>query len=359
MTFAKLGAGTLLVLACLLWLLLVATVATLNSSDPAGNALSYSYAVLMTIALWILLGAVLLVARSRGAIPGWIGLGALVLFPLSGAAAVAAVDLLQGRVDVLAKWPIVIPVLAPLLILLPAAWSLFPGFRPAVPANTTTVAWTVILILSLMPWPAVYLRSRNNSARADAGRVAAAEVAARERQENLDRFNRLTPKSPLWEWLQFTTDGNELRDSAFAGIRGLPRRQADAEELIARGEELPMMELPRLDVAMTPRFCEVAREFLRRDAESLRPGPDDPTRSGAIPFRIERHLPTIRWLTDHGCDCEAAVTAYEASARRYPDSPQRAQFLEKLAQLRQRPNGSTRHNGAPAVKPPSTESRVR
>jgi len=337
-TAARVSAVALLVLASLLWLAVVAAAATLNSSDPAGNALSHAFTTFMAIGLWILLGTILLVARWSGAIPSRVGLQLLLLVPLAGAASVAAIDLLQGRTDVLAKWPILVPVFAPLLILLYATSSLFPDFLPAVPANTANIVSSAILVLSLVPWPAVYWRSRDNAGRAEAGRAEEAEVATREREENLARFNQLTTESPLWEWLQFTMNGNELRDSAFAGIRRLPRRQAEAEQLIARGEELPMMELPRLDLEITPRFCEVAREFLRADADSLRPKPADPGRSGQIPYRIERHLPTIRWLTERGCDCEAAVSAYEATARLYPDSPQRAQFLDQLARMRRRPN---------------------
>ena len=219
MTLARLSGVTLLVLAGLLWLVLVAAVATLNSSDPAGNAMTYSYAVLMTIALWILLGALLLVTRPSGAIPGWVGVGAFVLVPLAGAAAIAAIDLLQRRVDVLAKWPIVTPVLAPLALMLSAAWSLFPGMRSAMTANTANIVWGALLVLSLLPWPALYWRSRTRGAQADASRVATADAA------------------------------------------------------------------------------------------------------------------TIEWLTAHGCDCEAAVTAYETTARLYPDSPQRTALLGKLAPL--------------------------
>lgn len=148
---------SLLVLTCLLWLALIATAGTLNESDAAGNGLSYSYAMLMTVALWILLGVLLLVAATRGAIPGWVGGCAVLLIPLSGAATIAAVDLLKGRLDTLAKWPIVMPILVPLLIMLYAVRSYFPAVRARVPANATNaVVWGAILVLSLLPLYARY-----------------------------------------------------------------------------------------------------------------------------------------------------------------------------------------------------------
>jgi hypothetical protein len=347
MTLARTaGGGALLLLTCLLWLALVATAATLNESDAAGNGLSYAYAMIMTIALWVLLAVLLLVAGSTGAIPAWVGLCALALVPLSGAAAMAAVNLLQGRAGTLAKWPIVVPLLVPLLIILYAVWRYFPALRAAVPARSAHVGvWSAILVLSLLPWPSLLARSRTSAAQQakveEASQIEEAQAAARKHQENLAKFRTLTPESSLWDWLQFTTDGNELRDSAFAGIHQLRRRQADAEEMIGLGLDLPMMELSHLDLQITPRFCGIAREFLRKDAESFRPKTSEPAPYAVVAFRIERHLPTIRWLSAHDCDCDAVVAAYENTAHLYPDSPERAQFLATLVQLQRKPNAGT------------------
>ena len=46
---------TLFVLTLIAWAAVVANSVTLNSSDPAGNALSSAYGVLLVLALWILL----------------------------------------------------------------------------------------------------------------------------------------------------------------------------------------------------------------------------------------------------------------------------------------------------------------
>lgn len=83
-------------------------------------------------------------------------------------------------------------------------------------------------------------------------------------------------------------------------------------------------------------FREIASEFLRKDAESFRPITSDPAPYSVMAFRVERHLPTLQWLVAHDCDCEASLAAYETTARLYPDSPERKQFLTKLARLRER-----------------------
>ncbi len=334
MTLARIGVVALLSLSCLLWLLLVATTTTMSNSDPAGNALSYSYAILMTVALWILLAVLLLIAGGKGAMPAWVAWCALGLVPLSGAAALASINLLQGRVDTLAEWPLIVPLLAPPLIMLYAAWSFYPALRSSVPPNAADIGtWSAIPILSLLPWPSMRGRAAQRAEVAQKLQADEENETVRRRKENLAKFQELTAESPLSEWLQFTVDGNELRDSAFAGIRRLAHRQADAEEMIARGVDLPMMELQHLDLAITPKFCTIAVEFLRKDAESFRPKASDEKPYAVMAFRIERHLPTIRWLIANNCDCAAAVRAYDSIARLYPDSPERAQFLAKLTQL--------------------------
>ncbi|HUQ83094.1 MAG TPA: hypothetical protein VM076_18225 [Gemmatimonadaceae bacterium] len=84
-----------LVLALVLWAATVANALTIKSSDAAGNALSQAFGALMAIALFVLLAVLLVLAAVRGAMPGWMRIAAIVLVPASGAATIAAVEILS------------------------------------------------------------------------------------------------------------------------------------------------------------------------------------------------------------------------------------------------------------------------
>jgi hypothetical protein len=308
----------------------------MNQSDAAGNGLSYSFGMLAAIVLWVLLAVLLVIAGRRAPISGWSRIAMLLLHPLSLAACLAAITLLRGRPSPATRLPMLVPVLAPLLMVGFASWSTGPALRAALPAPVAGgITWGVILVLSILPWP---LRARQaTDAAANRARI---EGQAREEEtlaaeQNAQRFHALTPASPLREWLAFTTGGNPLREEAFAAIRQRPRRQAEAEELIRGGDELPLLELTHLDLAPDAELAAVARDFLAKDAESLRPTKDRVLTYDQIAFRVERHLPAMDWLARHGCDIGTALDAYETTARLYPDSPARAQFLAKLAGLRE------------------------
>lgn len=143
----------LFVLAVVLWIGTVSLSATLNNSDGAGNGLSYSFGVLLAGALWVVIGVLMLVVASRGVIPRTGGFAALVLIPASGAAAIAAINLLRVRA---AGWPIVVPALPPLLVLGYILWASYPGIRAMLSERTATgIVWGIVLLLALAPWPLV------------------------------------------------------------------------------------------------------------------------------------------------------------------------------------------------------------
>src|SRR5262249_55204322 len=97
-----------LLVALALWAGTVGTLATLNDSDTAGNAMSQAFGVFFTIGLWILLAVLMIIAAVKGQMPSWTKLAALFLLPASGIAALVAGDLLKDRLDSPARWPIVV-----------------------------------------------------------------------------------------------------------------------------------------------------------------------------------------------------------------------------------------------------------
>jgi hypothetical protein len=331
----------LLLLTALLYAISLVNLLTMHGSDPAGNSLSQAYAVFIVIGLWVLLAVLSLIAGLKGGgMPKGAAVAAMVLLPASGAAAVAAIHLLSDRFYQ-SRWPIVIPILAPVLIVAVAVWVYLPAWRQAVPAATAgPVIASALLVLSIAPWPAVVYRARHrvaDQARAEADwKADEPRRVEQARRENLAAFQKLTSASELSEWLAFRQPGNELREQALEAIRGLPRRQADAEEMMRRGLDYFWEDVARLDLTATPPICERGRLFLRERARDIQPPhPEDPPRFGLMKERVEPYLPTMQWLVDQRCECDTELAAIEGAVRIYPDSPERNQVLEMLRQIRQ------------------------
>ncbi|MEO8202154.1 MAG: hypothetical protein ABI679_16605 [Gemmatimonadota bacterium] len=324
-------------LTVLLWILMVANVLTLNESDQAGNGLSYAFGVLMILALWVLLTALIVLAITRSTMPGWIKVAAIILLPASCAAALCALNLMRGQTGFV--WPAIIPVLVPAIVIGFALWASVPSFRGALSAEAAGgVAWGMILILSLLPWPSAMARNRGATIRraeieAQAGRDSIRKSLEKQ-QENLATFARLTPSSPLWQWMPFTFGGNELRDTALAVARRLPGRQSDAVQLLEDGHWFPLVEIDNLDLEATPRFCELAARHLQKEAESWRTTVPNPPEYKVSVGQMEKYLPAMRWLVEHRCDIDAALVTTETTVRIYPISPERENFLAAVARLR-------------------------
>src|SRR5215813_9046292 len=72
MSTSKVFSGATLVsiplgaLILLIWIAQLATLADLNGSDPAGNALAQAYGAAEIIVLWVLLAVLTIVARTKG-----------------------------------------------------------------------------------------------------------------------------------------------------------------------------------------------------------------------------------------------------------------------------------------------------
>lgn len=323
-----------------LFVVFVAGATSLHASDAAGNALSQAFTVLAGVALWVALLLLALLAALRGLLPPAALAASALLLPASGAAALAVVQLLsrdrsQGR------WLLAVPVVAPLLVLGYLLWAGLPALRARVPASLADlVAGGGLLLVSLLPWPSVWLAGRAASQQTERlGR----ETEARERRERAEeqrewseRLDELPPDAPLWEWREFTEHGPELRQRALAGVRKLDRRQADAELMLSRGLDFPMRELPELDLQASPALCAGARRLLGDKLRQISP---------AVPGRpwsweqaaVDPYLPALAWLLAHGCDCRAELAALESALQAYPRDADRERTERALAGLHGRP----------------------
>jgi len=322
--------GIVLFASFALWAGLVGNLLTLSASDPAGRGLAEAYAAFIAIALWVLLGVLLLIAGVRGQMPSSAKAAGMLLFPLSGAAVLASLALLQHHPEGIQRWPLIIPVLIPPLMMAYAVWAWLPGLRAAVPPGVAgAVAGGAILLLSLAPWPRIISNAKARNA-------AQSHQSREEKAEQQAAFDRLSAESPLADWQVFTEEGNPLRDRALERIRQSPRRQTDAEAMIGQRYSFPMLELPSLALQSTPALCQGADGFLQHEADFFRANNSQPTPFAVSGARIQRYLPAMEWLVAQRCDVGAGLAAIEAALREFPEvtSVEHAHFLAAIVRLR-------------------------
>ena len=332
----------LLGVAVLLWLATVANTITIKSSDAAGNALSQAFGVLMAIGLFVLIAIVLVLGVVRGEMPMWMRVALLLLVPASGAATVAAIEVLSQGTEWPVKWPLAVPILAPLVLIVVALWSYSPSMRAALsPATVGGVAILTLAVLSIAPWP--LLRERGRARRAGPGELQAIRTAKRARWSSSDsaserlQFDAIEQDASLYSWLPFTEPGHPLRDRAMAAIARLPEKQREVEEMVRAGNVAAIREVPNLGVEATPSLCEAAHESIVFHAR--RTLPDSPAEAATYARYardVEFYMPTVVWLVDHACPIGPAIAELETTARAYGDSPERARFLNQLAELKGR-----------------------
>ena len=328
--------GILLLVTLLVWAAVIANCSTLNSSDPAGNALSSAYGAFMVLGLWVLLAILLVIGAVKGDMPGWSKAAAVILVPASGAATLVAMNLMSGHPDV--KWPLVVPVLAPLLLISFALWSYFPAIRSILPSGAAgAITWGSVLLLSLLPLPALRARGQESTSRRQRLETEWSAEEARQQdvkaRENLAKFQSLTAESRLWDYMPFTWDQNPLREQALERARSLPTRQADAEQMLGDGHGFPLLEVQNLNLSPTPTFCARASAVLVKHAEDWRTTLPAPPEYETRSEKIEQYLGGMGWLRANGCDLTTALTAMEASVRSYAPGPGRELFLQALGRL--------------------------
>jgi hypothetical protein len=172
------AAIVLTVLALFFWLLLLSALPDLRSSDAAGNGLAQLMAAADTLLLWLLLAILMVVAIVNNPLPWPIGAAALVLVFVSGVVAMMALGLLtEPRVPPF-LWPMIIPALAPPLIIAFSFWTLVPSFRTAIPATAVVaIAGGGMLLLCLAIVPLKYLRDQASQRQLAAREQYAADSA--------------------------------------------------------------------------------------------------------------------------------------------------------------------------------------
>lgn len=327
----------MLVLTFFCWILFIQCATSMHATDQAGNAMTQGAMFLFAIAKWIMLAIVVLTALFKADMPQWARVAACILVPLSCAASFGTLNMLVDD-EHAGKWLLSVPILLPPLVASYAIWAFVPRLQTAIAPNFAGgVVWCVVAILAVLPFPfIVHQKIAQDERYAEMGRVAAKEreqKSAEEREEWMAKFKALPSDAPLWEWRPFTEHGEELRRMALEGIRKLADRQADAEMLLDKGLNFPMLLMAHMDLEATPALCEGARKFLRKRLAGFSP---------PVPGRpyswekssIDPYLSAMEWLLAHGCDCGPELDLIEAAVKEYPRAADRDQTLATLVHIR-------------------------
>ena len=268
----------------------------------------------------MLLAVLGLMAFFKGAMPTPAAIAAFVLIPVSGDAALSALELLRAPELAPYRWPIIIPALAPPIVVAFSFWALLPGIHARVPGiYAGAVAWGSVLLLCIALVPFQQMR----------GAVGDQMEAAR--AKNAADFAKLTTDSPLWEWVPFLAAPDQtLVSNAVDRIRRLERRQSDAELMLDRGD-FPLGRLGAFDLTPTPALCEKARNLLRQRAAALTLKEPDSRPFKDIAVAVSDAVSAMTWLIDYDCPCAAEAQIWETMVKAYRDP---GYDIYQLAELR-------------------------
>jgi hypothetical protein len=305
---APVGTIVVGVFALLFWLFTVAILSDLGRSDAAGNAIGQAYAAISLIVLWVLLAILALIVVINSTMP----LAARVALPLLGLlachASFNALSLLSHADDAPYRWPLIVPALAPPLIVLFCIGSMLRSVGTKIPARIFAIATLgPLLVVSLSIWPMI---SISNAVAARAEQVRAKYEAD---------YARLAKDAPLWDWVPFFDTRSEVMQAeVLDGVAHLARRQSDAETMLDRGD-FPLGYLGRMELAPTPALCAQARALLGKSVVPLMLKPGEHKAYKVAYGPVADALAAMNWLSRNGCDIRAEATAWEAMASAYTD----------------------------------------
>jgi hypothetical protein len=301
-----------------------------SSHDAIGESILTALVMLL---LWALLAALLWMGGAREAMPKWAKVLAWILHPATLAAAVVVLDR-SNRSD--GSWLKVVPVIAPLMMAGYAVWTNFPAVRAAIsPPVAGSVAWGALFVLAILPWANMIQEdSENEVQQLHAIAKSDASEGIGNRAESLVDLQKLTPDTPLWRWMDFANPRMGVRDEAFAAIRKLSHRQADAGEMLQNGVTRFLVDLPNLDLEPTPTIIAAHKKYVLGLATEIERPDAGSVKYSWVADRIDEYLPSIQWMAERHCGCSAEVAVLEAGVRKYKRSVGQAECLDALAKAK-------------------------
>ncbi|MBV9440538.1 MAG: hypothetical protein JOZ24_11145 [Candidatus Eremiobacteraeota bacterium] len=143
-------AGVLILVAAFLTIGVGANVASLHTSDAAGDGLAEGFAMVFAIALWLSLGILLLVCAAADGFRDLSGAAMLIAFFVAVAGQVRALGILMSsqRRGVAGTALRLVTIAAPLLVIARAIWGTFSPVRASIPEPAGS--WSTILLLALI-----------------------------------------------------------------------------------------------------------------------------------------------------------------------------------------------------------------
>ena len=152
-----------------------------------------------------------------------------------------------------------------------------------------------------------------------------------DRQRRGAAFHSLTPDSSFEEWWKFAKPGCEFHQAAIQGASEAKSRQEQVPTMLVPGRRELFLALPKLNLIASPEIEQAVRGFLMDQASNLMPyKPDGPATTQIVTEWLDALFPTIRWLIDNHRSCHVELTAISKEVTKYPDSPERQNFLAKL-----------------------------
>jgi hypothetical protein len=335
----------LIVLATVGWLLIAINVSFVagqsGEGDAAmGKALSTFATLAFVVVTWLLMAALLIRATSQDVMPSWAGFVAAILMLLSGAAAIASMFLLG---DPSIRWPAVIPVVVPVLILAYVVCAYLPALSAAMARpQIGGLFWAAVLLLSLAPWPAVARRREKSAqARVAAEKIREQQTQAADEQKKaaaLAQIQQMKANSHLWDWLTLLDAESGVQQEALAAFRANLNRQDDVESWL--GNSISTMGyVAALDIKPTPKLCDAAKRWCKKFSDNMQPQNGQPSYYEEKKL-LDPAMSGLRWFYANGCSLDEGVASIEAGVRAYRDTPHRQQMLLQLDELRRTSPGA-------------------
>ncbi len=327
------GTVLLLIGAFVLYAATMGSLSDAPHSDAAGRGMALAFGAIFATALFVVIGALLIVAAVKGEISLVAGIGLLLLVPAALVSVWYAGDAYGAR-DLSAIW---VPALLPPLFVAYAVRARFAPLRKVMRewiADAIVVAGCAVLIgvpLVRQAFPPPRdLAAEARAAAEDQARRDREEQAAREaREREQAKFDALSPDSSVADYLEFQYDRRtEVRE----GIRKVKSRQADTVALLNAGRLDDLASLLEWDVDAMPEVCAAYGAALSKAAAQV-----DPKVSSnylGLAIDLERQRPNLEWLTSERCDLDQPLTLLEKNLRAVADSSRITKFADVLAALR-------------------------